>query len=173
VRTRAATLSRVLDILPAGIPNPNFPAVPVSVLPSDTPASCEFTMGCTRRVLALIASNSGLSLVPSSRPACGVLTIDTLGAGCDPFAATETGAGQTRVLPVPFRIGITYCQQGGTGSSDRFCPPIQAGLMAFDLTLLQTAGRHTGTGAPPSVITANVFSNAVKDFAVEVEPSFG
>jgi hypothetical protein len=25
---------------------------------------------------------------------------------------------------VPFRIGVTLCKQGGTGSSDRFCPPI-------------------------------------------------
>jgi hypothetical protein len=28
-------------------------------------------------VLSLMASNSGLSLAPSSRPACGMLTIDT------------------------------------------------------------------------------------------------
>ena len=31
----------------------------------------------TGAVLGLIASNSGLSLAPYSRPACGVLTIDT------------------------------------------------------------------------------------------------
>jgi hypothetical protein len=31
-------------------------------------------------VLGVIASDYGLSLPPSSRPACGVLTIDTVGA---------------------------------------------------------------------------------------------
>ena len=34
----------------------------------------------TGAVLGLIASNSGLSLAPSNRPACGVLTIDTFAA---------------------------------------------------------------------------------------------
>ena len=40
----------------------------------------DFQWVATGAVLGLIASNSGLSLAPSSRPACGVLTIDTFGA---------------------------------------------------------------------------------------------
>jgi hypothetical protein len=41
------------------------------------------------------------------------------------FVCRNTKREQNRVFPVPFRIGITHCKQGGTGSSDRFCPPIE------------------------------------------------
>jgi hypothetical protein len=49
----------------------------VSVLPSDTFASRVCTMGCNRRGFGPEPLELGLSLPPSSRPAGGLLTIDT------------------------------------------------------------------------------------------------
>jgi hypothetical protein len=51
-----------------------------SVLPSDTSASRIFAMGCNKRGFRPERLELSLSLPPSSRPACGVLTIDTSGA---------------------------------------------------------------------------------------------
>ena len=48
-----------------------------SVLPSDTSASRIFAMGCNKRGFRPERLELSLSLPPSSRPACGVLTIDT------------------------------------------------------------------------------------------------
>src|ERR1035441_6193354 len=46
---------------------------------------------------------------------------------------------------MPFRIGITHCKQGGTGASDRFCPPIQ-GERKKALTTIQ---QNNFTPQPP------------------------
>ena len=74
-----------------------------SVLPSDTSASRIFAMGCNKRGFRPERLELSLSLPPSSRPACGVLTIDTSGA-----AQVRTGsrplvppASAPPPLPVP------------------------------------------------------------------------
>jgi hypothetical protein len=54
----------------------------------------------TGAVLALIASNSGLSLAPSSRPACGVLTIDTTARPPELGDALVVGAAADRLAQV-------------------------------------------------------------------------
>ena len=40
---------------------------------------------------------------------------------------------RSRDCAVSSRIGVTCCKHGGTGSSDRFCPPIQGetGVVGF------------------------------------------
>jgi hypothetical protein len=35
------------------------------------------------------------------------------------------GSGQEKRGGVVFKTGVTWCKQGGSGSSDRFCPPIE------------------------------------------------
>ena len=71
--------------------------MPGSVIPIDTSASLIFAMGCNRPGLGLVTSDSVLSLAPSSRPPCGVLTIETpSGASFGvilPWVFTETSGG--------------------------------------------------------------------------------
>ena len=58
----------------------------------------------TGAVLGLMASNSGLSLAPSSRPACGVLTIDT--AAALPALADALGVVHNRVRLCGLRVSV-------------------------------------------------------------------
>ena len=44
---------------------------------------------------------------------------------------------------MPVRIGITHCKQGGTGSSDRFCPPVQGDVLLLSrIQFALTSGFH-------------------------------
>ena len=78
--------------------------VQVQVFPNDTSASRRFIMGCNKRGLSLMPSNSGLSLAHTSRPACGVLTIDRLGERSCLFG---NGRPQSGSVPQP--------ESGGSG----------------------------------------------------------
>jgi hypothetical protein len=70
---------------------------------------------------------NGLRKVTPSNPRSGARRADYEDEGEDDDEAQVflRHALRSGSSAVPFRIGVTPYRQAGTGSSDRFCPPIQ------------------------------------------------
>jgi hypothetical protein len=108
-----------------------------SVLPSDTSASRIFAMGCNKRGFRPERLELSLSLPPSSRPACGVLTIDTSGA-----AQVRTGARPLvppASAPPPLPVPETGHPLGWVGFQPR-CSRLTAGTTGLSPTATDAAG---------------------------------